>query len=373
VRIDRLDLIAFGPFTDQVLDLAEGREGFHMVFGANEAGKSAALRAIRHALYGIPARSTDDFIHPKNELRIGLTLRDGQRIHHLVRRKGNKNTLRDADSGEVVDETLIADLLGGLDEGAFTDYFGLSHQQLVDGGRSIVSGGGALGAALFAAATGILSLQELKAEIAARLDELFKPGGSKPSINVNLSELDACRRAAKEVLLSPDKWYELDKVLAEAVARRDAAAKRQRALETGRERLERIHRALPLFARRSETIEKRKAVADATVLPEGFSEKRINLGHDKLQAERAIAQTEQTLAALDSQIANLEVDEDLLAQEAIVEQLRERFGVNGTPASAPAGRSDAPVAPAGPIHRGRWDAQTGPSRPATYPTARATC
>ena len=42
-----LDLIAFGPFTDKRLDLADGREGLHLVYGPNEAGKSSALRGIK--------------------------------------------------------------------------------------------------------------------------------------------------------------------------------------------------------------------------------------------------------------------------------------------------------------------------------------
>ncbi|HAN96808.1 MAG TPA: hypothetical protein DCQ98_04970, partial [Planctomycetaceae bacterium] len=38
MRIDRLDLIAYGPFTDAQLDLSRGSHGLHLVFGPNEAG-----------------------------------------------------------------------------------------------------------------------------------------------------------------------------------------------------------------------------------------------------------------------------------------------------------------------------------------------
>ena len=63
-----LHLRAYGPFTDRHLDLSAGREGLHVVFGPNEAGKSSALRALRSLLYGVPERTQDDFRHGKTDL-----------------------------------------------------------------------------------------------------------------------------------------------------------------------------------------------------------------------------------------------------------------------------------------------------------------
>ncbi len=45
MRVDRLRLIAYGPFTGRELDLSSGAQGLHVIFGPNEAGKSSALRA----------------------------------------------------------------------------------------------------------------------------------------------------------------------------------------------------------------------------------------------------------------------------------------------------------------------------------------
>ena len=74
MKILELALYAFGPFTDAVLDLSAGQEGLHLIYGPNEAGKSSALRALRQALFGIPAQSSDSFVHPYSKMRIGLTL-----------------------------------------------------------------------------------------------------------------------------------------------------------------------------------------------------------------------------------------------------------------------------------------------------------
>ncbi|HEY6564527.1 MAG TPA: AAA family ATPase, partial [Pirellulaceae bacterium] len=105
MRIDHLDLIAYGPFTNQVLDFREGSEGLHLVIGWNEAGKSSAMRGLRDALYGIPARTNDDFVHRHPDLRVGFSLRDRDgSSFSAVRRKGNTKTLRHPVTDEPLDD-----------------------------------------------------------------------------------------------------------------------------------------------------------------------------------------------------------------------------------------------------------------------------
>ena len=75
MRIDRLDLIAYGPFTDKALNLSDGDSGLHLIYGDNEAGKSISLRALIAWLFGIPTRTNDNFLHSNPQLRIGGKLR----------------------------------------------------------------------------------------------------------------------------------------------------------------------------------------------------------------------------------------------------------------------------------------------------------
>lgn len=63
MKIDKMRLIAYGPFTDSELDFSSVGADFHMVYGPNEAGKSSALRALRSMLFGIPVRTSDSFLH----------------------------------------------------------------------------------------------------------------------------------------------------------------------------------------------------------------------------------------------------------------------------------------------------------------------
>ena len=66
VKILRLDLKAFGPFTGQILEFTSQDPGIHIIYGANEAGKSSSLRALKALLYGFPERTSDNFVHPND-------------------------------------------------------------------------------------------------------------------------------------------------------------------------------------------------------------------------------------------------------------------------------------------------------------------
>ena len=79
MRIDRLDLAAYGCFTNAVLDFANTGRNMVVVYGDNEAGKSTALEAIRHWLFGFD-KATDKvaFIHKPASLRIRGTMSDAE-------------------------------------------------------------------------------------------------------------------------------------------------------------------------------------------------------------------------------------------------------------------------------------------------------
>ena len=97
MRFLELQLLRFGHFHDTRLDFAND-VGLHVIFGANEAGKSTTLRAVSGLLFGIPENTSDHHQYDRRELRIGARLRNqhGDELH-IVRRKGRQNTLLTAD------------------------------------------------------------------------------------------------------------------------------------------------------------------------------------------------------------------------------------------------------------------------------------
>ena len=108
MRIDRFDLIAYGPFTNRSLNLSEGASGLHLIYGDNEAGKSTSLRALIGWLFGIPVRTSDNYLHANPQLRIGgkLRLSSGKELE-FVRRKGTKGTLLDPETDDTLNDTVL--------------------------------------------------------------------------------------------------------------------------------------------------------------------------------------------------------------------------------------------------------------------------
>lgn len=275
MKIVHLDLIAFGPFTDCSLDLSQGNDGLHIIYGLNEAGKSSALRALLQMLYGIPVRSSDNFIHPYGRLRIGATLRrkDGTELQ-FVRRKGRSGTLREKDDTTLMDETRFRSFLGGVDEQQFINMFGIDHERLVKGGQAIVQGGGELGQILFSAGSGISGIRELQNRLQNDAEELFKFSAQKPRINSLLSELRENRKLFRQAQLSDMEWAKHDDALSVAEKRKAEIDSDLKQKQAERGHLARIQDALPIISERKELLDQLAQIADAPILPENFSTRR---------------------------------------------------------------------------------------------------
>ena len=186
MKLIRLNLKAVGPFTDVVLDLSAGREGLHLIYGSNEAGKTSALRALSYLLCGFPQSSVDNFAHPNDALRVGAILRhsDGDEIE-ILRRRGRSNTLRAADDVSIIPDEHRRRFLGDLDHNTFSTRFGINHEQLSRAGEEIRTGQGHLGELLFAAGAGLAGLRQVEETFKRELEELFKPARSKPAHQQN--------------------------------------------------------------------------------------------------------------------------------------------------------------------------------------------
>lgn len=327
MKILSLHLLAFGPFTDTLLDLGEGREGLHLIYGPNEAGKSSALRALRQMLYGIPERSPDNFIHPYGGMRIGASLRqsDGD-VLQLVRRKGRANTLRGADDRSVIEEHILQKFLGGVDEEIFRTMFSIGHEDLVRGGKEIVEGGGVLGQTLFAAASGITDLRQVQTDLQGEADLLFKPSAQKPLINETLARYRSNQRALREAQLPGTEWVRHDRALEEALERKRFLERELDQKERTLNRLIRIQEALPVSARRKELLEALESCADAVLLPLDFGERRRELSMSFRICENEIERARKGIEDTTRELASLVVSDQILENAQLIEDLHKELG-----------------------------------------------
>ena len=327
MKIARLELRAFGPFTDLTLELDSGSQGLHLIYGPNEAGKTSTLRALKQLLYGIPNRSTDDFIHSYSQLRIGASLvnGDGETLE-IVRRKAAKNDLREADDSTALDPGRLARLLGGLDREAFETMFGIDHPTLVAGGREIVAGGGSLGQVLFAAGSGVADLRAVQKRLEEAAAALFVPRGSVPKINKNLSEFDKARKAVREAQLPSSEWEKHDKQLRQARERLGELEEQLQLVRHEQHRLERQRDALPLAAKRAALAARLAGLAGVRLLSDDFSDQRREAVGRLTVAEAQAREAEEALRDLDQQLAALAPPENLVAQNEAIERLQNDLG-----------------------------------------------
>ncbi len=326
MRILSLDLLAYGPFTARTLDFSRGTHGLHLVYGPNEAGKSAALRALISFFYGIHPQTPDNFVHDYDALRIGARLRlsDGTE-RSFIRRKGNRNTLLD-EAGSALSESEMERFLDNVSQETFTRMYGIDSSSLVEGGKKLVQGEGELGAVLFAAVSGIPEVREIVAGLEKEAAVLFKPTGTTPVINRLISEYRELKKTCKGHSLSVVEWSRLEDRMRETVGRRDAISRRVREKTALANHRKRVYEACKDAGELREIQAELDAMAGTVILPSGFAARRER-AEDKLkEAREAIAADTKELERVQEEIAVLSTPEALLAHRARITGLFQLSG-----------------------------------------------
>jgi len=326
MKIRALELIAFGLFTNKHLDFGEGKGGFYVIYGDNEAGKSCALRALRNLLYGIPVQSTDNFIHSHPKMRIGGALhRDDGTVLEFIRRKGRNKTLRTLDDATVLDESQLRTFLSGVDEDLFATMFGIDHADLVKGGEEIIQGGGDVGQILFAAGSGISDLRSIQEELQDESDDLFRPRGKK-RINETVNTLKKHQKSIREAQLPGQEWVRHDTALRAALEQKRSVDQDLEKRQREQSRLERIKEALPAIGRRKELLKDLETSKDVAILAANFSDRRQDLITRLRIAENNAKQATESLEAIDKALREIDVSEELLANTDAIEEIYQDLG-----------------------------------------------
>ncbi|WP_406697450.1 AAA family ATPase [Singulisphaera sp. Ch08] len=327
MRFLRLQLKAVGPFSGAELDLSGGQHGLHLIYGPNEAGKTSTLRALSHLLFGFPTRTADGFIHPYDQLRVGGTLShsDGE-VLEIVRRKGNKNTLRDlADAATVAPERLER-FLGGVDQETFENLFGIDHARLKQAGEEIKTGQGRLGELLFAAGTGLAGLGQAKQRLQERLDALFKPRGQNQRINQALAEYRVSQDEIKRFQLPSEDWQRHDRALRDAQEQGNRLVEQTHAARRALNRMIRVRDAIPQVARLRRLQGEFEQLGDIVRLRDSFGSECREAQETLHLVVSTIEQTRTTVEELDARLAETEPRHRLLDSADAIEALKEQLG-----------------------------------------------
>lgn len=325
MRIKRLHVPSFGPFTDYEIDLAKGESDFHIIHGPNEAGKSSLLRAIRGLFFGIPERTADNFLHENSRLRIAADLEhlDGS-SRYVQRRKGRKDTLLDVDNKALSDGEL-ARYLGVVDEAYFDSMFGMDGASLRAGANELLRGEGKLGEALFSASLGGTPVERVLKGLQDEASDLFS-GRARKLIRVGCGAILDHRKKAKEALLKPDEVEQVEREMGRLM-KELRELREERSKKTSRKAwLERCRGALPTVGQLDQLRRRLEEMPDMPALPAAFPTE-IREARDAWK--RADEQEKFLLARIELQEARqsqCELNPEVLARQAEIEAIQSGVG-----------------------------------------------
>jgi uncharacterized protein YhaN len=328
MRLIDIDLERYGPFTGQHL-VFRPEARLHVVYGANEAGKSCALAAITDLFFGIERQTRYDFLHEGKEMRLGATviMADGTALK--FRRRKNRPILTDPTDRPLPDDAL-APYLGSLSREVFCRAFGLNAMALRESGEELRKSDGELGASLFAAASGLRGFQDLRVQVEHEADGIFAPrAGRDRRFYQALDRYEQARKAIRDLELRSSDWKQLNDAIVESARRLEEISDQRGKNAAEQARLLRLKRAAPIV----------RLIDDDEVKLAGFSTlpaASTDLAERLHGALDAVARTKSILAGaitaeeqLRREHTSLAVDDRLLGMTEEVQRLFAETGAYG--------------------------------------------
>ncbi|MGB6176595.1 MAG: AAA family ATPase [Methylocella sp.] len=326
MRIQRLDLLRYGRFTDTHLALPASDSDIHIVFGPNEAGKSTALSAIEDLLFGIANNSPYNFVHDYGSMRIGAVLENGGKTLEIRRRKGHRDTLLTADEVPIAGGTgALAPFLAGADQAFFTRMFSLDHERLRKGGREILEAKDEVGQMLFSAGAGLSGLRDRLKALTEEADGLWasRRAAHRKYYQV-LDRLDAAEKALRDHTVTASKWQEVKRAFDDAQEAYNALEKQNEEISREQRKLSRIRRVYRDIRKIAALDEEIKALGEVIPLLEDARSSLDAAEREQLGATTRVETLNEQLEAEQKQRNELTCNQELLIREEDIQEFHKR-------------------------------------------------
>ncbi|WP_206047105.1 YhaN family protein, partial [Noviherbaspirillum denitrificans] len=329
MRLNRLDLIKYGKFSDRCIEFPHAARDFHLVVGPNEAGKSTLRSAVLDLLFGIPARSVHAFLHPLNELRVGASIGNQAQALEFQRAKAQKQTLRTVADTVLADNALVP-FLGIADRHFFDQMFGLDHTRLVEGGNSILNAENDVGQVLFQSAAGIASLGKIRDALLAEADKLWAPRKAADRAYYSAADLlDKANTALKEATVRTKVWTEANARQQSVADELATVGELLRQLEVTRSKLERIRRVAPFLHAVRDIERQLGSLGPVADLPADAAAVLSAAERELATAGQLLELRNTEVEKAEAELARIDVDDavlDLASDIAALEECRMRYG-----------------------------------------------
>lgn len=235
MRFRTLHLNRIGRLRDVEVDLPapDGDGDLQLIVGANGAGKSTTLQAIRCFLFGFPRQAGDLAMgDDQSAMSVGMTIESDAGQRRLTRHKRDRDSLVDADAHVLAEQTIV-DLTGGVGEGRFDEVYGIGHAELRLA-TEYLKGKHDLGELVFGAATGMLGGPYAALQAAREEAELLVTSGDRTrsgELWKKAGELEALTKSINKHAVKPKEYEAIEVELDTARTRRDALQRVTRSLE----------------------------------------------------------------------------------------------------------------------------------------------
>lgn len=325
MRIRRLELIRYGRFTDEQLELSRGTPDLHIVVGPNEAGKSTILAALEDLLFGIHSRSPMNFLHAYPSMRLGATLEANGKSLDFRRRKGNKNTILMPDGTPIRSgQRALMPYVGKADRSFFERMFSLDHERLRRGGKEILDDRNEVGQVLFSASSGIQDLRERLQELDKEADRLW---AKRRSAKRRFYQADDRRKAAERQLrehrVTVANWQKLKREFESCREDHTRLEKRLRAKDAELRKLDRIRRVAWYIREKSRIEAAITELGDVADIPADAAKTLRQAGEDLRLATRRLNEQRSELERGRKERASLTWNDALLLRKEEIGRLHE--------------------------------------------------
>lgn len=324
MRLQELNLLAYGKFTDCALQFPSSEHDFHIIIGPNEAGKSTVRRAIRELLFGMERQSPLGFLHPQSDLKLKAVLETATSKLEFVRTKQQKSLRSLAD--EPLPDGYLTAAFGSLTEEAFTHLHSLDHTALVKGGRGIVDPSTSVSQMLFQAASGLESFAAVRDTLRERSAELFTARGKKNEFGAASERLGIAQKTLKDVQVRSRDWVQASEALDNARSALSTERSKRAELEQLRSAWERARRLGSRIEQYDELLQELADLGE-TLAFAANAKATLEQGITELSTAAGITQTrESDVHARQEELAALELDEGVMELAAEVTQLAQLCG-----------------------------------------------
>lgn len=297
MKIRSLHIAHFGKFSNRTFHFSD--DGFQLVYGLNESGKTTLKTFIESMLFGFPKNKM--YKSKQGSFYGGsLTCHDDEiGVIHIERtsdRGGHAQVF--LPNGEVKDEAFLQALLKGTDRRLYQsiysfDVFGLQNVQALNQDQI----GEFL---LFSSLFGSDAATKMDSRLLKQQEQLFKPNGRKPELNQQLDRLKELTGQLKQARLVEGSYTEKKREQSELT---ETIEKLQNEMKQAEEHLQKLTESIQVYPMIEKKVELKKELAR---FPDRVKRFRAETKHELDKLESHLHPKNAQLTALKQKLDHLQ-------------------------------------------------------------------